>query len=96
MAVDLQAPGQGQIEGFFGTRVPVDSIQGTFAAVEYFRNRMSDRLVVVAPNETCVKKAEHMQAGLRGSGYKWRDGELRKMKVLKFKDRETKYVHLYS
>ena len=81
LAVDLQAPGQGQIEGFFGTRVPVDSIQGTFAAVEYFRNRMSDRLVVVAPNETCVKKAEHMQAGLRGSGYKWRDGELRKMKV---------------
>jgi ribose-phosphate pyrophosphokinase len=81
LAVDLQAPGQGQIEGFFGTRVPVDSIQGTFAAVEYFRNRMSDRLVVVAPNETCVKKAEHMQAGLRGSGYRWRDGSLRKMKV---------------
>ena len=81
LAVDLQAPGMGQIEGFFGTRVPVDSIQGTFAAVEYFRNRLSERVVVVAPNETCVKKAEHMQAGIRGSGYRWRDGSLRKMKV---------------
>jgi phosphoribosylpyrophosphate synthetase len=81
ISVDLQPPGKGQIEGFFGTRVPVDSIQGTFAGVEYFRNRISDRVVVVAPNETCVKKAEHMQAGLRGSGYRWRDGALRKMKV---------------
>ena len=81
LSVDLQAPGQGQIEGFFGTRVPVDSIQGTFAGVEYFRNRMSDKIVVVAPNETCVKKAEQFQAGLRGSGYRWRDGSLRKMKV---------------
>ena len=81
LAVDLQAPGRGQIEGFFGTRVPVDTIQGTFAGVEYFRNRMSDKIVVVAPNETCVKKAEQFQAGLRGSGYRWRDGSLRKMKV---------------
>ena len=81
ISVDLQPPGKGQIEGFFGTRVPVDSIQGTFAGVEYFRDRIDDRVVVVAPNETCVKKAEHMQAGLRGSGYRWRDGALRKMKV---------------
>ena len=56
ISVDLQAPGQGQIEGFFGTRVPVDSIEGTFAGVEYFRKRVSD-VTIVAANETLVKKA---------------------------------------
>lgn len=81
ISVDLQAPGQGQIEGFFGTRVPVDSIEGTFAGVEYFRKRVSDRVTIVAANETLVKKASDFQAGLRGSGYRWRNGALRKTSV---------------
>ena len=75
ISVDLQPPGKGQIEGFFLACLSTRS--NAFAGVEYFRNRIADGCVV-APNETCVKKAEHMQAGLRGSGYRWRDGALHK------------------
>ena len=81
ISIDLQAPGEGKIEGFFGSRVPVDSIHGTFAGVEYFRSRTSRDLCIVAPNEACVKKAEGFQRGIRGRGYQWKDGALRKVNV---------------
>ena len=86
VAVDLQPPGQGQIEGFFASNVTVDNIESTVLGVEYFRERFSDtktRLVVVAPTEACMKKARDFQSGLLGSGYRWNhdDGELGEAKV---------------
>ena len=75
LAVDLQHPGHGTIEAFFDTRVPVDVIEGTFAGVEYFRRHHgAENMVIVAPNESCVKKARDFQTGIRGSGYV-RDGD---------------------
>ena len=44
IAVDLQPPGKGQLEGFFGTRVPVDNVEATLVGVEYFRSTILQRL----------------------------------------------------
>lgn len=62
VAVELQPPGHGQIEGFFPTHVMVDNLETTAAAVEYFAGRQwPDPVVVLAPNDMCVKKARDFQ-----------------------------------
>ena len=81
VTVDLQPPGQGDIEGFFTNRTPVDCIEATYAGVEYFRQKVSKDAVIVSANPTCTKKARDFQSGLLGSGYRWKDGKLEKMDV---------------
>ena len=81
VTVDLQPPGQGDIEGFFANRTPVDCIEATYAGVEYFRQKVSKDAVIVSANPTCTKKARDFQSGLLGSGYRWKDGKLEKMDV---------------
>lgn len=59
-------------QGFFATHVMVDNIETTVLAVDYFANRLRGdgtqeavgELVVVSPNEACVKKARDVQVGL--------------------------------
>jgi ribose-phosphate pyrophosphokinase len=81
VTVDLQPPGQGEIEGFFANRAPVDCIEATYAGVEYFRPIVSKDAVIVSANPTCTKKTRDFQSGLLGSGYRWKDGKLEKMDV---------------
>mmetsp|Transcript_25832 Transcript_25832/g.83103 ORF Transcript_25832/g.83103 Transcript_25832/m.83103 type:complete len:468 (+) Transcript_25832:43-1446(+) len=72
VAVDIQPPGHGQVEGFFATHVMVDNIETTGLAVDYFADKLkcdgssgeSTGLVVVSPNEACVKKARDVQVGI--------------------------------
>ena len=81
VSVDLQPPGQGEIEGFFANSAPVDCIEATYAGVEYFRPIVSKDAVIVSANPTCTKKTRDFQSGLLGSGYRWKDGKLEKMDV---------------
>ena len=81
VTVDLQPPGQGQIQGFFANNTPVDDIEGTLAGVEYFRPIVSKNAVMVSASPTCTKKTRDFQSGLIGSGYRWNDGEMEKMKI---------------
>ena len=81
VTVDLQPPGQADIEGFFTNRTPVDCIEATYTGVEYFRQKVSKDAVIVSANPTCTKKARDFQSGLLGSGYRWKDGKLEKMDV---------------
>lgn len=58
VSVDLQPPGQGQIEGFFSSRVPVDNLRSTVIAVNHFAMKALSDPVVVAANETCIEMAQ--------------------------------------
>ena len=82
ITVDLQPPGQGQVEGFFANTVNLDSVEATFAGVEYLRPIIAKDAVVVSASPTCTKKARDFQSGLMGpAGYRWFDGEMQKMNV---------------
>ncbi len=64
ITVDMRLPGQGQSEGFFS--IPVENIRSTRLAVEHMV-KLKPRLqnvVVVAPNEACLRLAQDFQAGL--------------------------------
>lgn len=65
LAIDLQPPGQGQIEGFFDPRVPVDSLRSTAIAVSYIAKLNLANPVVVAPNESCVELAHDFRSGMQ-------------------------------
>ena len=56
VTVDLQPPGQGDIEGFFTNRTPVDCIEATYAGVEYFRQKVSKDAVIVVQTQRAPKK----------------------------------------
>lgn len=47
VAVDLHS---GQIQGFFGPRVPVDNVEAQIIGLEYFKGRELLRPVVVSPD----------------------------------------------
>jgi ribose-phosphate pyrophosphokinase len=58
IAVDLHC---GQIQGFFGPRVPVDNLDGSLVAVKYWGERTSDPLVnpvIVSPDAGGVYRAK--------------------------------------
>lgn len=71
IAVDLQRPGQGQEACFFDNSIPLEVILTTNMMVSYFvdnAGRFFDnkrRIVVVAPNRECLKKALKFSVGVR-------------------------------
>lgn len=65
ISVDMQPPGQGQIEGFFSPSVPVENLRSTAIAVEHLRRAKLSDVVIVAPNESCIQLARDFQSGLR-------------------------------
>lgn len=64
IAIDLHC---GQIQGFFGPRVPVDNLEANVAAVTYFKNyaKVGDRVVVVSPDAGGVSRAKKFQEMLK-------------------------------
>jgi len=61
IAVDLHC---GQIQGFFGPRVPVDNLDGGIIGVAYFGDKELQNPVVVSPDAGGVYRAKKFREGL--------------------------------
>ena len=61
IAVDLHC---GQIQGFFGPRVPVDNLDAGGVGVNYFVNKGLVNPVVVSPDAGGVYRAKRFREGL--------------------------------
>ncbi len=61
VAIDLHC---GQIQGFFGPRVPVDNLDGGVIGVSYFGNYDLHSPVVVSPDAGGVYRAKNFREGL--------------------------------
>ena len=61
IAVDLHC---GQIQGFFGPRVPVDNLDGGMVGVSYFGDKDLHNPVVVSPDAGGVYRAKKFREGL--------------------------------
>lgn len=61
IAVDLHC---GQIQGFFGPRVPVDNLDGGIIGVDYFGSKDLHNPVVVSPDAGGVYRAKKFKEGL--------------------------------
>uniref|UniRef100_A0A7S3LRJ7 ribose-phosphate diphosphokinase n=1 Tax=Aplanochytrium stocchinoi TaxID=215587 RepID=A0A7S3LRJ7_9STRA len=61
IAVDLHC---GQIQGFFGPRVPVDNLDGGMVGVKYFLEKGLENPVVVSPDAGGVYRAKKFLEGL--------------------------------
>ena len=72
ISVDLQRPGQGHEACFFDNTVPLEAIVSTDHMVDYFVKHVNlqEPIVVVTPNNECVKKARNFQLRLQGQYYK--------------------------
>lgn len=67
VAVDLHC---GQIQGFFGPRVPVDNLEAQLIGLEYFsEDELLQNPVVVSPDAGGVYRARKFQKGLIARGY---------------------------
>lgn len=67
VAVDLHC---GQIQGFFGPRVPVDNVEAQVIGLDYFEGKQLNNPVVVSPDAGGVYRARKFQEGLVRRGYK--------------------------
>eukprot|EP00742_Colponemidia_sp_Colp-10_P001997 GILJ01002132.1.p1 GENE.GILJ01002132.1~~GILJ01002132.1.p1 ORF type:complete len:410 (-),score=66.42 GILJ01002132.1:94-1323(-) len=68
IAVDLHC---GQIQGFFGPRVPVDNLEANIIGLSYFLDSIAlDDPVVVSPDAGGVYRARKFQEGLQKHGLK--------------------------
>lgn len=65
IAVDLHC---GQIQGFFGPRVPVDNLDGGIVGIDHFGGKDLHNPVVVSPDAGGVYRAKKFKEGL---GYKY-------------------------
>ncbi|KAF4668447.1 Ribose-phosphate pyrophosphokinase 2 [Perkinsus chesapeaki] len=65
VAVDLHC---GQIQGFFGPRVPVDNLEAQVIGLEYFLTKPLVKPVVVSPDAGGVYRARKFQEGLINHG----------------------------
>jgi len=61
VAVDLHC---GQIQGFFGPRVPVDNLDGGIVGIDYFGDKDLHNPVVVSPDAGGVYRAKKFKEGL--------------------------------
>ena len=61
VAVDLHC---GQIQGFFGPRVPVDNLDGGIVGINYFGDKDLVNPVVVSPDAGGVYRAKKFKEGL--------------------------------
>lgn len=66
IAVDLQLRAQGHEACFFSSSIPVETLETTWAGVEYFATQVHMRrpLVVLSPNSECLRRARLFQKGL--------------------------------
>eukprot|EP01054_Gregarina_sp_Poly1_P002654 Gregarina_sp_Poly_1__2653@NODE_1723_length_3462_cov_318_234462_g1128_i0_p2_GENE_NODE_1723_length_3462_cov_318_234462_g1128_i0NODE_1723_length_3462_cov_318_234462_g1128_i0_p2_ORF_typecomplete_len428_score70_80Pribosyltran_N/PF13793_6/4_6e46Pribosyltran_N/PF13793_6/29Pribosyl_synth/PF14572_6/5_1e03Pribosyl_synth/PF14572_6/4_7e03Pribosyl_synth/PF14572_6/1_2e41Pribosyltran/PF00156_27/2_1e03Pribosyltran/PF00156_27/3_3e14UPRTase/PF14681_6/8_2e06Flavodoxin_3/PF12641_7/6e02Flavodoxin_3/PF12641_7/2_5e03F len=60
ISVDLHC---GQIQGFFGPRVPVDNLEAQKVGLQYFRNKNLSNPVIVSPDAGGVYRARKFQEG---------------------------------
>ncbi|OEH75333.1 putative phosphoribosylpyrophosphate synthetase [Cyclospora cayetanensis] len=67
VAVDLHC---GQIQGFFGPRVPVDNVEAQIVGLDYFESKGLIKPVVVSPDAGGVYRARKFQEGMVRRGYK--------------------------
>jgi ribose-phosphate pyrophosphokinase len=60
----------GQIQGFFGPRVPVDNLEASIVALEYFLKQKEEltNTVIVSPDAGGVARAKKFQELLRYYG----------------------------
>lgn len=65
VAVDLHC---GQIQGFFGPRVPVDNLEAQVIGLEYFMNKQLEKPTIVSPDAGGVYRARKFQEGLIARG----------------------------
>jgi ribose-phosphate pyrophosphokinase len=72
ISVDLQRPGQGHEACFFDNTVPLEAILSTDHMVDHFLTsvNLQEPVVVVTPNNECVKKARNFQLRLQGAFFK--------------------------
>jgi len=61
IAVDLHC---GQIQGFFGPRVPVDNLDGGIVGIDHFGNKDLHNPVIVSPDAGGVYRAKKFKEGL--------------------------------
>ena len=61
VAVDLHC---GQIQGFFGPRVPVDNLQGGVVGVDYFAQMDLQKPVIVSPDAGGVYRVKKFRDGM--------------------------------
>ena len=61
IAVDLHC---GQIQGFFGPRVPVDNLDGGIVGLDYFGSKDLNNPVIVSPDAGGVYRAKKFKEGL--------------------------------
>ena len=61
IAVDLHC---GQIQGFFGPRVPVDNLDGGIVGLDYFGSKDLHKPVIVSPDAGGVYRAKKFKEGL--------------------------------
>jgi hypothetical protein len=61
IAVDLHC---GQIQGFFGPRVPVDNLDGGVVAIDHFGGKDLYNPVIVSPDAGGVYRAKKFKEGL--------------------------------
>jgi len=69
ISVDLQRPGQGHEACFFDNNTPIETISTEDLMVQYFASevKLTNPVVIVAPNADCVKKAVKFKRKLRES-----------------------------
>lgn len=66
VAVDLHC---GQIQGFFGPRVPVDNLEAQIIGLEYIQSKNLQKPVIVSPDAGGVYRARKFQEGLLARGH---------------------------
>jgi len=69
IAVDLHC---GQIQGFFGPRVPVDNLDGGIVGIDHFGSKDLHNPVIVSPDAGGVYRAKKFKEGL-GHKYEMKD-----------------------
>lgn len=69
IAVDLHC---GQIQGFFGPRVPVDNLEGGIVGIDHFGGKDLHNPVIVSPDAGGVYRAKKFKEGLAYK-YGWED-----------------------
>jgi len=91
IAIDLHC---GQIQGFFGPRVPVDNLEANVAAVTYFKNfqQLSDNLTVVSPDAGGVTRAKKFQEMLKNE---FSDKQVGLAMIIKHREAPGKIADMY-
>lgn len=69
IAVDLHC---GQIQGFFGPRVPVDNLDGGIVGINHFGDKDLHNPVIVSPDAGGVYRAKKFKEGLQNK-FDWHD-----------------------